>query len=568
MPEHTMNSLPIGTVVHDRYRILATVGHGGLGTVYQVADILFGKGNIYALKELIDQSPGARKQFEMESQWLQSLDHNHIPKVREHFEWYQRLYLVMDFVDGENLEQRLVRLAGRPFSEDQALRLIAPICEVLQYLHTRVPPILHRDVKPSNIIVTPGGHVVLVDLGIAKAHLPGANQTSTFVRKAGTEGYAPPEQYTASGQAGPWSDVYSLGATLYQLLTGRVPPTAVERLTLDANLAAPQQVNPAISPWVSSTLLRSLALRPSDRFQSVKGFADALKGPAGRIAGTLSPDYWSSREPPSYTTPAVRPPSITRDMAQASPPFSSSTPGVDPSSLLHLQTHTPPGASITPPPSPPMPLTPPVAISKPAMRPATSQLAEADRRALLRLKAEINATTEQKKGRDDDDDDGDDGGDPNHPKSGHEAPHSRLRSPWTWGIAACGFLAVVVLIGGILFYLSAPPDRSSPKATATGYFAALQAQNYDLAWQYSAATYTDATSESSFVASLRSDDAQLGRVSLVDVSHMSIIRDSSGSATVHIGVVRADSPNSPVTYTLVLQLYNGSLWLIANISAS
>ena len=172
--------------------------------------------------------------------WLQSLDHNHIPKVREHFEWFGRLYLVMDFVDGENLEQKLQSASGRPFPEDQVLRWFLPVCDALQYLHTRVPPILHRDIKPANIIVTPAGHVVLVDLGIAKAHLPGANQTGTFARKAGTEGYAPPEQYTASGQTGPWSDVYALGATLYQLLTGRVPPTAIERVTLDAALIPPK----------------------------------------------------------------------------------------------------------------------------------------------------------------------------------------------------------------------------------------------------------------------------------------------------------------------------------------
>src|SRR5271165_6291160 len=122
MPEDPLNSLPIGTVVHDRYRIMATVGHGGIGTVYQVIDILYGKRNTYALKELIDQSPGARKQFELESQWLQSLDHNHIPKVREHFEWHRRMYLVMDFVDGENLEQKLAQRDGRAFSEEQVLR--------------------------------------------------------------------------------------------------------------------------------------------------------------------------------------------------------------------------------------------------------------------------------------------------------------------------------------------------------------------------------------------------------------------------------------------------------------
>src|SRR5215469_5739980 len=318
MPDQAINSLPTGTVVHERYRVTATVGRGGLGTVYQVTDILFGKHNTYALKELVDQSPGARRQFELESRWLQSLDHNHIPKVREHFEWFGRLYLVMDFVDGENLEQKLQHASGRPFPEEQVLRWILPVCDALQYLHTRVPPILHRDIKPANIIVTPAGHVVLVDLGIAKAHIPGANQTGTFARKAGTEGYAPPEQYTASGQTGPWSDVYALGATLYQLLGGHVPPTAIERVTYDTVLIPPNHVNPAISPWVSAALLRALALRPSERFQSVQAFAIALVGPTARIASIL-PNL--SLTPPPSPSPV---PTIHNSLGIPTPPMAES----------------------------------------------------------------------------------------------------------------------------------------------------------------------------------------------------------------------------------------------------
>jgi hypothetical protein len=188
------------------------------------------------------------------------------------------------------------------------------------------------------------------------------------------------------------------------------------------------------------------------------------------------------------------------------------------------------------------------------MRQSTSQLAQSDRMALQRLKAEINAASE-----------------PN----GDEAPsekrkvqrRSRLRSPWTWGFGALAVLLIAVLAGGVLFYLSAPPDRSSPQATVTGYYAALQAQNYDLAWQYSAATYTNATSQASFIAGLRSDDAQLGRVVQVDASHMSVVKDNFGGATAQIYVTRADS-STAIPYTLTLSLYNGSLWLIANITSS
>src|SRR5690242_3515542 len=322
MPETSNFALPVGTVVHQRYRIAAIVGRGGLGTVYQVTDVLYGRQNVYALKELIDQSSGARKQFELESQWLQSLDHNHIPKVREHFEWGQRLYLVMDYVDGENLEEKLAHAGGRPLVEQQVLTWILPVCDALHYLHTRMPPILHRDVKPANIIVTPAQHAVLVDLGIAKEHLPGAGQTATFVRKAGTEGYAPPEQYTVAGQTGPWSDVYGVGATLYQLLTGGVPPTAVERVALDKRLIPPREVNPSVSPHISAAILRALALRPAERFQSVRDLAHALVNPAA--TGYLDTARTPAAPPLTPAPPSMPNSRITGRLP--SPPGNARTP--------------------------------------------------------------------------------------------------------------------------------------------------------------------------------------------------------------------------------------------------
>jgi serine/threonine protein kinase len=543
MPEQALNSLPLGTIVHERYRVTATVGRGGLGTVYQVTDVLFGKHNTYALKELVDQSPGARRQFELESQWLQSLDHNHIPKVREHFEWFGRLYLVMDFVDGENLEQKLQSASGRPFPEDQVLRWILPVCDALQYLHSRVPPILHRDIKPANIVMTPAGHVVLVDLGIAKAHIPGGNQTGTFARKAGTEGYAPPEQYTASGQTGPWSDVYALGATLYQLLTGRVPPTAIERVTFDIALIPPNQVNPAISGWVSAALLRALALRPAERFQSVQAFAIALVGPTGRIA-TLLPNLWLT-PPPSPSAPSP----IQSSLGVPTPPAIGSWPDL---------------SAVRPPLTPP--LTPPSRITDPPARRSSSRApSEHDRQKLLQLQTQVNAevsaaarkeneatgisvlsstTKEMKANR-----------------------QSRRRSTWFWVTAACAVLLVAAIVAAVIYNASAPPDRSSPKATVSGYFAALEAENFTLAWQFSAAMITDATSQASFIAILAQNDAQLGRVQQAYVNDMTIDNDSSGTTTAQLNVVRAHSPNIAVSNTLILGLYNGNLWLINSITS-
>jgi hypothetical protein len=123
-------------------------------------------------------------------------------------------------------------------------------------------------------------------------------------------------------------------------------------------------------------------------------------------------------------------------------------------------------------------------------------------------------------------------------------------------------LLVTAIIGAVIFNASAPPDRSSPRATVIGYYAALEAQNYNLAWQFSADTITSATSQASFIASLRQDNAQLGRVQ--NVNHLTITNDSSGTTTVQLDVARMRS--STVSNTLILGLYNGNLWLINSIT--
>ena len=263
-------SLGLNTKVIDRYTVITVVGQGGLGTVYQVRDDLARPPAILALKETFDLSEGARKQFEMEARWLEKLDHPNIPRVRQYFQWHDRLYLVMDFISGENLEYKLVRNGQRPLPELDVLRWIHPICDALAYLHNQQPPIIHRDVKPANIIVTPNGRPALVDLGIAKELFPESdNRTNTFIRKAGTEGYAPPEQYAGKGSTGPHSDIYSLGATMYHLLTGQVPASAVERAALDNQLIAPRKLNPMLLPEVEAIIMRSLAIRPTDRFATM-----------------------------------------------------------------------------------------------------------------------------------------------------------------------------------------------------------------------------------------------------------------------------------------------------------
>ncbi len=540
MSRGEMDVLPAGTVVHERYKVASVVGRGGLGTVYYVTDVLFGRNNAYALKELIDQSRSARRQFEQESQWLQALDHNHIPKVREYFEWQQRLYLVMDFVDGENLEQKLTRAGGMPLSEQQVVAWILPICDALGYLHSRMPPILHRDVKPANIIVTPSNHPVLVDLGIAKEHLPGANQTATFVRKAGTEGYAPPEQYSTAGKTGPWSDVYALGATMFQLLTGRMPPTAVERVALDAPLAHPREVNVLISEPIDSAIYRALAIRPSDRFQTVGEFVVALRN---------SPALNASGHPISPPKPISPPPSVA---SYPSPPRSASSPAMMPSAVPAPPSGQNPWAVQSPMPmqvpSPPR-SRPSVAPLKPSLPPPAPPRVKVATSVATDPAFSEHLSTPQ--------------------LSTPDPERTSSRRPTRTFLLGGGLLIALVAVAFIginLVRAMTPPDRTSPNATVTGYYAALQAQDYARAWQFASASRNGTGSQANYVSSLQSDDQQFGKVTKVHV--VQIETDNSGHADAVVQVTRANSPDSPQQLTIVITQYDGTNWLIDSIAPS
>lgn len=557
MSESDAESLPIGTLVQSRYQISAVVGRGGLGTVYQVVDVLFSKHNIFALKELTDQSSGARKQFELESQWLQSLDHNNIPKVREHFEWQQRLYLVMDFVEGENLEQKLTRLGGRPLPVRQVVQWILPICDALQYLHTRMPPILHRDVKPANIIVTHADHPVLVDLGIAKEHVPGAQMTATFVRKAGTEGYAPPEQYSTAGQTGPWSDVYGLGATVYHLLTGQIPPTVVERVALDTALIPPRIINSGVNPRTDALVVRALALRPSDRFQSISEFKHALLQAIETPMSTSLPHTPQSSLAPVHPYPQpsagqvhepqfirqnVRPfkelsaphAAVRQGVAVPPPPQSSlPTPGVSPASM------PPPGPST------------PTHMSQASWQ--TGNLGSSQPGASSGRLPAITLSNMESVGQ----------VVTTSPHNRISAPPRSSHAPWLAIIACC-----LVLAGATAAYMviraSAPPDRSSANATVNGYFASLHDQDYARAWLFVSASRNDVSTQDQLTAELRADDARFGSVLRMTIANTET--DGTSKVTVQVHVVRARSPDTVMNYTVVVTQYDGSTWLIDSIT--
>ena len=297
--------LATGQILRDRYRIARLLGQGGFGAVYRAWDMNLDK--LCALKENLDTSENAQRQFKREARMLSDLSHPNLPRVIDHFIIPgQGQYLVMDFIEGQDLQEKLAQ-AGGQLAEAQALDWIIQVCEALEYLHSQNPPVIHRDIKPANIKITPQGRAVLVDFGIAKAYDPAAR--TTVGARAVTPGFSPLEQYSGSGRTDARTDLYALGATLYMLLTGQAPPEAPDR-NLGTALAAPRQLNPAVSPAVEQAVLTAMALLPENRYPSARAMRQALQAARQGASnpGRTDPVLPTARAaPPSFTAPPQGP---------------------------------------------------------------------------------------------------------------------------------------------------------------------------------------------------------------------------------------------------------------------
>lgn len=261
-----------GSVLKDRYQIIRLLGRGGMGEVYLALDLALDVQ--VAVKVNHDPNPESGAHFLREARLLAGLRHARLPRVSDYFVLEQNQYLVMDYIAGEDLEQRLQAGGGQPWA--QVLAWAQQLAEVLAYLHAQQPPIIHRDIKPANIKLSAQGEAVLVDFGIAKP--ADASQASTGTGGY-TPGYAPPEQYGAQ-RSGPWSDQYALAATIYTLLGGQKPPDSVQRVLGQARLMPLGELRPDLPPHVGRVLERGMALRPQDRFETVAQMAAALADPA------------------------------------------------------------------------------------------------------------------------------------------------------------------------------------------------------------------------------------------------------------------------------------------------
>lgn len=260
-----------GVILQNRYQITGRIASSAMSTVYLGRALHFGS-DMCVVKEMREYftTPQERQMavqlIATEALLLRRLNHHYIPRVLDYFEEYRRHYVVMDYVQGTTLEEVLKR-DGRPgLAEEVVLEWAGELCEVLEYLHSQNPPVIFRDLKPSNIMLEPHGHIKLIDFGISRYFKPGQTRDTWNM---GTAGYAPPEQY-GQGQTDARSDVYALGATLHYLLTGRDPsmtPFAFPPLrTLVPNLSAN----------LEAIVAKALALDPNERYQSVKEIAEAL----------------------------------------------------------------------------------------------------------------------------------------------------------------------------------------------------------------------------------------------------------------------------------------------------
>lgn len=263
------------TLLKDRYRMRAILGQGGMGAVYRALDENLGvevavKENLFTLEQY-------NRQFRREATIMATLRHPNLPRVFDHFEIEgQGQYLVMDYIEGEDLRQRMDRVGLIP--EEEVIIIGAAMCDALQYLHTRQPPILHRDLKPGNIKISPNGDIYLVDFGLAKI-MEGSRATTTGAR-AMTPGYSSPEQY-GTARTDARSDIYSLGATLYAALTGVIPEDGLARAMGQADLTPVRKRNAEVSRRMARALEKSLAVNPEERYRSADEFkADLLNASA------------------------------------------------------------------------------------------------------------------------------------------------------------------------------------------------------------------------------------------------------------------------------------------------
>ena len=272
---HRPGQIPPGTLLRQRYFIDRKLAQGGHSAVYLARDTFEG-GLLVALKEMREtqqtneERDTAINSFMREERMLAALNHSALARVRDIFVEDGHHYLVMEYVPGYTLEDEMMSLQ-HPVAWTRVVGWGVILCDVLAYLHRQQPPIVYRDLKPPNVMLTPDGQIKLIDFGIARWFYSSRSRDTS---QLGTDGYAPPEQY--AGRSEPRSDLYALGASLYHLMTGRVPESAPQRMN-DQPLTAMRAHVPAIPEAVERVIQQAMSLAPADRFVSADKMREALE---------------------------------------------------------------------------------------------------------------------------------------------------------------------------------------------------------------------------------------------------------------------------------------------------
>jgi tRNA A-37 threonylcarbamoyl transferase component Bud32 len=323
-----------GNIIQERYRIIRPLGSGGFGAVYLAEDQRLGRQ--VAIKEMSEarlddeERRVANELFEREAMMLAQLDHPGLTRIWDYFRERSHAFLVMEYVPGLTLRDLLRQPGAAPLPEEFVIECAIQLCAVLAYLHSRVPPVIFRDLKPANVMVVqpPGVEPAdlvnlsseslvfkLIDFGIARIFKPEQTGDTLII---GTPGYAPPEQY-GQGQTDARSDVYSLGATMHHLLSGQAP----------AGMPLPpiSEAAPTVSPDIARVVARATMLNPAERYPDV----DALRRELPTVARTRladrppTADHWEARHTKQPATPRITVP-LAPTVAPARPRPASGMP--------------------------------------------------------------------------------------------------------------------------------------------------------------------------------------------------------------------------------------------------
>ncbi|MGE5678999.1 MAG: serine/threonine protein kinase, partial [Pseudomonadota bacterium] len=258
----------IGSVIDGKFEILKKIGQGGMSRVYLAMDKRLNKQ--WAVKEIDKNSRDKNNEIVVQSliaeaNLMKKLDHPSLPRIVDIIDNGRTIYVIMDYIEGEPLSKILDEYGAQP--QDVVIDWAKQLCEVLDYLHTRTPPIIYRDMKPANVMLRPDGNVKLIDFGIAREY---KEQSLADTVSLGTKGYAAPEQFGGKGQTDARTDVYCLGVTLYHLITGQNPCEP------PYELYPIRQWNASLSAGLERIIQKCTQLNPEDRYQSCAELLYAL----------------------------------------------------------------------------------------------------------------------------------------------------------------------------------------------------------------------------------------------------------------------------------------------------